>query len=116
MNLYHVMLDLKDDAKALSFAHALEQWLNYLQQADKIGNWRLMRRKLNLASDNAKDFLLEIEVARLDQLDQAFQHVSKHSDEVERLYYPVHRMIRSASYALYRPFPDEDRAERVAIL
>ena len=116
MNVYHVMLDLKDDAKALGFAHALDQWLSYLQTSGKIGNWRLMRRKLNLAADAARDFLLEIEVQNLGQLDDAFHHVSRHSDEVEALYYPVHRMIQSASYALYRPFPDDDRAERVAIL
>jgi enoyl-[acyl-carrier-protein] reductase (NADH) len=116
MNLYHVMIDLKDDAKALSFAHALERWLSYLQQAGKIGPWRLMRRKLNLAADSSRDFLLEIEVDRLSQLDEAFQHVSQHSDEVEQLYYPVHQMIQNADYALFRPFPDENRAERVAIL
>ena len=116
MNLYHVMIDLKDDAKALAFARALDQWLSYLQSGDKIGSWRLMRRKLNLASEHSRDLLLEIEVSRLSQLDEAFQHVSKHSDDVERLYYPVHQMIKTASYSLYRPFPDEDRAERVAIL
>ena len=116
MNLYHVMIDLKDDAKALGFARALDQWLTYLQDAGKIGSWRLMRRKLNLASDDARDFLLEIEVERLSQLDDAFQHVSQHSDEVEQLYYPVNQMIARASYSLYRPFPDENRAERVAIL
>ncbi len=116
MNLYHVMIDLKDDAKALSFAHALDRWLSYLQQAGKIGPWRLMRRKLNLAADTSRDFLLEIEVDRLNQLDEAFQHVSRHSDDVEALYYPVHQMIHEASYSLYRLFPDDDRAERVAIL
>lgn len=116
MNLYHVMIDLKDDAKALAFAYALDQWLGYLKAEGKIGSWRLMRRKLNLASDSARDFLLEIEVGRLYQLDEAFEHVSGHSDEVERLYYPVNRMIARADYALYRPFPDENRAERVAIL
>ncbi len=116
MNLYHVMIDLKDDAKALSFARALDQWLAYLQENEKIGSWRLMRRKLNLASENGRDFLLEIEVDRLSQLDEAFQHVSTHSDEVEELYYPVHQMIQTANYSLYRPFPDDDRAERVAIL
>ncbi|MEL7000759.1 MAG: DUF6614 family protein [Paracoccaceae bacterium] len=116
MNLYHVMIDLKDDAKALAFAHALDRWLGYLEQEGKIGAWRLLRRKLNLASDDARDFLLEIEVDRLNQLDEAFQHVSQHSDEVEELYYPVHAMIAKASYALYRPFPDDGRAERVAIL
>ena len=116
MNLYHVMIDLKDDAKALSFSKALNQWLTYLQQQGKIGPWRLMRRKLNLASDNARDFLLEIEVDGLTQLDAAFRHVSQHSDEVEELYTPVHQMIARADFSLYRPFPDEDRAERVALL
>ena len=74
------------------------------------------RRKLGLASDGHGDFLLEIEVERMAQLDDAFRHVAQHSDEVERLYYPVHQMIALAEVGLYRPFPDEDRAERVALL
>ena len=116
MNLYHVMIDLKDDAKALVFAKALDAWLSYLQQNGKIGPWRLMRRKLNLASDWARDFLLEIEVEGLAQLDDAFRHVSQHSDEVEERYGLVHQMIARADYALYRSFPDPERAERVALL
>jgi len=116
MNLYHVMIDLRDDAKALAFAKALEQWLTYLREAGKIGPWRLMRRKLGLASGAGGDFLLEIEVEHMGQLDEAFRHVSQHSDEVERLYYPVHQMIARADVGLYRPFPDEARAERVALL
>ena len=116
MNLYHVMIDLRDDAKALAFAKSLDEWLSYLQEAGKIGPWRLMRRKLGLASDGHGDFLLEIEVDRMSQLDDAFRHVAQHSDEVERLYYPVHQMIARAEVGLYRPFPDDDRAERVAIL
>ncbi|MEM9138696.1 MAG: DUF6614 family protein [Pseudomonadota bacterium] len=116
MNLYHVMIDLKDDAKALAFAKALDEWLSYLQGQGVIGPWRLMRRKLNLATDVHGDFLLEIEVDRLTQLDDAFRHVSQASDEVERLYHPVHAMIAKAEYGLYRPFPDEARVERVALL
>ena len=116
MNLYHVMIDLKDDAKALSFAKALEDWMTYLQGNGLIENWSLMRRKLNLAADSARDFLLEVEVKDLAQLDQAFGHTSAHSDDVEALYYPVNRMIAAADYALYRPFPDSERAERVALL
>ncbi len=116
MNLYHVMMDLADDAKALAFARALDEWLTSLQDAGKIGPWRLMRRKLGLASDAHGDFLLEIEVDGIAQLDEAFRHVARHSDEVERLYYPVHQMIARAKVGLFRPFPDEDRAERVALL
>lgn len=116
MNLYHVMIDLKDEAKALAFAKALDDWLGYLKGRDLIGNWRLMRRKLNLAADSARDFLLEIEVSRMAQLDEMFRHISQHSDDVEDLYYPLHQMIARADYALYRPFPDAERAERVALL
>ena len=116
MNLYHVMIDLRDDAKALAFAKALDDWLSYLQGEGKIGPWRLLRRKLGLASDSHSDLLLEVEVERMSQLDDAFRHVAQHSDDVERLYYPVHQMIARAEVGLYRPFPDEDRAERVALL
>ena len=116
MNLYHVMIDLKDDAKALAFAKALDDWLSYLMGQGKIGPWRLLRCKLGMSSGAHRDFLLEIEVERLAQLDDAFRHVAQHSDEVERLYYPVHQMIARAEYGVFRPFPDEDRAERVALL
>lgn len=116
MNLYHVMIDLKDDAKALVFAKALDDWLSYLQGQGKIGPWRLLRRKLGLASHTHGDFLLEIEVDGLAHLDEAFRHASSHSDEVERLYTPVHQMIANAEIGLYRPFPDDARAERVALL
>lgn len=116
MNLYHVMIDLKDDAKALHFAKALDEWLRYLVDAGKIGEWRLLRRKLGLATDAHGDFLLEIEVDGLAQLDEAFRHASSQSDEVERLYYPVHNLIARAEVGVYRPFPDDARAERVALV
>lgn len=115
MNLYHVTIDLTDDAKALSFAKALGEWFDYLQGAQVIGPWRLLRRKLGLGTAGG-DFLLEIEVEGLAQLDLAFRHVGSHSDEVERLYYPVHGMIARAEVSIYRPFPDDTRAERVALL
>ena len=79
MNLYHVMIDIHDDAKALVFAKALDEWLTYLKDAGKIGEWRLMRRKLGLASGEQRDFLLEIELDGLGQLDEAFRHASAHS-------------------------------------
>jgi hypothetical protein len=31
MNLYHCMIDLKDDAKALAFAQALGAWMDCLK-------------------------------------------------------------------------------------
>ncbi len=116
MNLYCARIDLKDDAKALAFAKAAEDWLNFLQGRGVIGQWRLLRRKLNLSSDAFRDFLLEIEVADLAQLDSAFRLTGQQNEEVEALYTAVHTLIGASDFALYRPFPDPERAERMAIL
>ena len=116
MNLYVCMISLKQDAKALPFAAALEAWMSHLQDQGTIGHWFLFRRKLNLAADCYRDFLLQIEVAGLAQLDQAFRVVSQPSDDVENMHCRVHDMIDRVDFALYRPFPDPQRAERVALL
>jgi hypothetical protein len=117
MNLYHCMIDLKDDAKALAFAQALDQWMAHLKSQDVIGSWRLLRRKLNLASDAHRDFLLEVEVEDLAQLDRAFRLVGNEKDEtVERLHRQVHLMIARTDFGLYRPFPDPERAERMGLI
>lgn len=116
MNLYMAQVDLQDDAKALAFAHAVDQWLSYLQAKGSIRSWRMMRRKLNLAADACRDFLIEIEVADLAQLDQAFRVVGGvNDDEADRLHNNVHQMIGQSHFGLYRPFPDSERAERMAI-
>lgn len=116
MNLYHCFIDLRDDAKALVFSHALDQWMSHLKSAGVIGEWRLLRRKLNLASDSCGDFLLEVEVEDMAQLDRAFRLTGSVDDEVERLHGQVHGMIGSARFGLYRPFPDPERAERMALI
>lgn len=116
MNLYHCFIDLKDGAKALAFAGAVENWMAYLQSHGKISNWRLLRRKLNLAAGTHKDFLLEIEVRDLAMLDEAFALVSQPSADVERLHGQISPMIQSVEYGLYRPYPDPGRVERAALL
>lgn len=116
MNLYHCMIDLDQEAKALSFARAIDDWMSLLQRRGTITSWRLLRRKLNLASDNSRDFLLEIEVEDLAQLDQAFRLVGKPDEEVAAAYGQVHRMVGKTDFGLYRPFPDPERAERMALL
>ena len=116
MNLYHCMIDLKQDAKALSFAKAMEDWMTHLQQAQVIGAWRLLRRKLNMASDRHCDFLLEIEVDDMAQLDKAFRLSGAHDDDVARLHRAVHDQIGQSHIGLYRPFPDAERSERMALI
>ena len=116
MNLYHCSIDLKDDAKAMAFAVALDVWMDHLKSAGKIRDWRLMRRKLGFGAPLAKDFLLEVECDDLTQLDSAFRMVGTGGEQVERLYTTVHQMVGDVNFALYRPFPDPERAERMALL
>lgn len=116
MTLYHCMIDLKSDARAISFALALEAWLTLLRNAGRIGNWRLLRRKLNLAGPGCADFLLEIEVEDLAQLDRAFHYLGDGGDEAVRRYDQMRQHIARVEFGLYRPYPDPQRVERLAII
>lgn len=116
MNLYTCSIDLKNDARALVFAKACEDWMSHLKDMGVIQNWTLYRRKLNLSSDRHRDFLLQIEVKDMAQLDQAFRTLGKHDDHIDALYRAVHEQILQADFGLYRPFPDSERAERMALL
>ena len=116
MNLYHCFIDLKDDAKALAFAQAIDQWMSFLKTEKAILDWRLMRLKLNLATEAHSDFMLEIEVEDMAQLDQAFRLAGRRDDKIETLHARVHGMVAKTRFALYRPYPDPERAERMALL
>ncbi|MCF7698088.1 DUF6614 family protein [Loktanella sp. M215] len=116
MNLYHCSVDLKENTKAIAFAVAVEAWMTHLKTSGVIGSWRMCRRKLGFGAPRARDFLLEIEVADLSQLDQAFRFTAAKDDVTERLYTTVHQMVGEVDVALYRPFPDPERAERMALI
>lgn len=116
VNLYHVMIDLKSDARALAFAHALDAWLALLQEEGRIGNWRLLRRKLNLAGPGYADFLLQIEIADLAELDAAFRFLGQASDEALRRYEQMRQHVARAEYGLYRPFPDPEGVDHLALI
>lgn len=116
MNLYHCGIDLQHSAKAVSFAVAMEAWMTCLQDKGVIQSWRLCRRKLGFGAPVSRDFLLEIELRDMTQLDEAFRFTGSGDAEVERLYTTVHQMIGVVDTALYRPFPDPERAERMALI
>ncbi len=116
MNLYHCMIELRQDAKALAFAAAAQAWLSRLQERGMIQGWRLLRRKFRLSSSSHCDFILEIEVEGLTQLDEAFAALSSGEDDDERRYDQLHQMIGRAEIGLYRPFPDPTSRERIALI
>lgn len=117
MNLYHCMITLKNDAKALAFASAAEHWLTGLVNRGLIGGWTLYRRKFGLASGHHSDVLLLIEVEDMAQLESAFRTLSGEASDVDQRHYDlVHEMIAHVDIGLYRPFPDPANRERVALI
>ena len=116
MTTYHCMIDLKPNANALAFAHAVSHWFSALQHAGKITGWQLQRRKLHLAGPGFGDFLLRVELQDLAQLDLAFAHLGAQDDGAVRAYDQMHGMIDRFEVGLYRSFPDPVQAECLALI
>lgn len=116
MNVYHCLIELKTEARALSFAHATGLWLDHLTKLQLVSGWRLMRRKFGLASGRHTDFVLEIEIAGMAALDDAFTALADADDDAVQLYEKMHAMIESAEIGLYRPYPDPSQRERIALI
>ncbi len=116
MTSYHCMIDLKPNANALAFAHAVDHWFTELQRAGKVEAWKLQRRKLHLAGTGFGDFLLSVELRDLAQLDLAFGHLGAAGDAASRAYEQMHGMIERFEVGLYRDFPDPVQAERLALI
>jgi len=116
MNLYHCMIELRQDCRALAFAKAVDGWMTHLQTRGLITGWRLMRRKFGLASGQHSDFLLEVEVAGMGALEDAFAALAAADEEAGRRYDLMHQMIASVEVGLYRPYPDATQRERIALI
>ncbi len=116
MNVYHCMIELKSDAKALAFAAATGNWMGWLKAHAMIDDWRLLRRKFGLSSGEHCDFILEITVSGLGQLDVAFAGLGQTDDEAARLYDQMHQLIGMASIGFYRPYPDAAYRERISLI
>ena len=116
MNLYHCLIELKSEARALAFAAAVENWMGYLRAQGLVADWRLLRRKFGLASGAHTDFLLEIELPDMAALDLAFSALAQADDQAARRYDQMHQMIAQVSVGLYRPYPDAAQRERIALI
>ncbi|RID93527.1 hypothetical protein D2N39_00975 [Gemmobacter lutimaris] len=116
MNLYHCMIELKSEARALAFAAAVDGWMAYLKSAGLVLDWRLMRRKLGLASGRHTDFLLEIALPDMAALDAAFTLLANADEQATRRYDQMHQMIAEVQVGLYRPYPDPAQRERIALI
>ena len=97
-------------------AAGADAWVGHLKSENIITDWRLLRRKFGLAAGQHTDFLIEIEVDSMSALEKAFSELSKMDDEHTRRYEFMHSLIGSMEVGLYRPYPDPEQRERIALL
>lgn len=109
MDVYEIMVDLKDGVRDHEFAAALDAYLGALQREGRIERWRLLRRKLGLAPAHMGEFQILIETRDLAQLDLAFTAASARAEPVEGAHHGVNALVRNFQAALYRDFPDAQR-------
>jgi hypothetical protein len=109
MDIYHVWCDLKPGIGDLDFSEKVSAYMGHLRGRGLIAEWRLTRRKLGLGPPGLGEFHLLIEVRDLAQLDAAFQRVASREEPVEGVHFGVNSLVRNASFALYRDFPDPFR-------
>ena len=110
MDIYHIWCDLKAGTQDLEFIEAAEAYLDALKANGQLTHYRVTRRKLGLGHPSLGEFHLMLEFENLAQLDAAFSNVSTRSDPVESFHYAVNSKVSSVSFALYRDFPDPNRA------
>jgi hypothetical protein len=107
MDVYEICVDQRPGVRDVDFVAALDGYLGLLQREGRIESWRLLRRKLGLGGTH--EFKVLIETTDLDQLDRAFQFVSRRDDPVESVHYGVNSLVTNFRAALYRDFPDPHR-------
>ncbi len=110
MDVYLICFDLKPDTDEPVFAEALARFLDHLAGEGRIERWRLLRCKLGLRPDAAREFMVLIETRDLAQLDRAFQAAAAREGETDRLHFAANGMVRHVTFALYRDWPDRPPA------
>lgn len=112
MNYLEIWCNLKDTSKDMEFAKNIKNYLNHLQENGLIAGWKLTRRKFGFGPQELGEFNISIQGKDLLQLDKAFSRVASRDEEIEKLHFPVYSMAIDVKSALYRDFPDQERAKK----
>lgn len=115
MNTYHCMVALKDTESTHGFSVASEAWFEYLCAEDLIKSWRIMRRKLPLATGDTTDFIIEVEVVCTDSLERTFPEPGNPDTPTPAFYQRVHAMIDQMHIGPSRPYLEYEEREAVLL-
>ena len=111
MQIYHIWFDISRNITDLEFTKALKVFLEKLRAEDLIRDYRITRRTLGLGLPELGEFHVTLESDDMAQLDRAFERMTAREGEMEEAHVNVNRHVENIRFALYRDFPDENRAE-----
>lgn len=112
MNYYHIWCNLAEHGPNadLDFSRAVDEYLGALKSRGAIEDFSLARRKFGFGPPELGEFHIVIRVRDLAQLDAAFGHAARREGEIERLHARVYSAAKDFRSALFRDFPDPERA------
>ena len=109
MDVYQIWCNLAPGTEDLAFCTALQRYLGELRERGLLESFRILRRKLGLGPPGLGEFQVLVETRDLAQLDAAFGAAAQRAEPVEGLHAAVNQLVRDATFALYRDFPDAVR-------
>lgn len=112
MNRYMIWCNLRKSHEDMEFSRAVAGYLGFLQEKGWIVRYRMSRRKFGFGPESLGEFQIEIESEDLATLDRAFNEVARRSGELERMHAEVYTRATDLKTALYRDFPDPQRASK----
>ncbi len=107
---YAIWVDLAPGAKDAEFVDAMSAFLGHHKSAGTIDGWTLQRRTFGFGPDGLGEFSIRIRTHSLAQLESALLLVTPRDGELEQLHVEVFRRVTNFRAALYRDFPDANRA------
>lgn len=110
MDVYHIWFNLKPGIGDLEFAASARAYLDHLKGGGHLTGYRITRCKLGLAPPQLREWHITLDFTNLTQLDGAFGRVSARTDPVESFHHAVNSKVQDVFFALYRDFPDPQRA------
>lgn len=111
MDIYHIWCNLKPGVSDIDFCAKVAAYMDHLKGEGLVEGFRLTRRKLGLGPAHLAEFHIMVDTRDLAQLDNAFRHVGTRTEPVESFHHGVNALVSDVSFALYRDFPDDFRAE-----
>ena len=110
MQHYHIWFGLRPGTKDLDFCKDVAAFLDHMAEEGALESWRLERRTLGLSSAPLGEWHIDIATQDMAQLQAAFDAITPRTGKMEKLHAAVWSKVTDAQFALYRDFPDDNRA------